>query len=278
MSAQPWFKFFPGDWRADSALRMCSPAARCLWIEMLCLMAEADPCGYLLVKGRPVSDRVLAVQAGMDAAEVIQAIAELEENGVLSRRPDGTIISRKMVRDSRKSAEQRARAEKRWAKENIEETKTGDAEADPGIMPQIPEARSQTPEIEDSSPNGDSPKVVVPFTQPKKRGTKQCPTNWQPSETTISVACDLGFTDATLDDELAAMRDYEFPRAYTDWDGVARNWLRRSAKRGPNGRTAKSTDRIEQRSAAIFGPMAAGAQEALNRRRGRWSLMPTDSD
>jgi len=50
---QPWLKFFPSDWRADPALRMCSLAARGLWIEMLCLMHEARPHGSLLVNGKP---------------------------------------------------------------------------------------------------------------------------------------------------------------------------------------------------------------------------------
>lgn len=103
MSAQPWFKFFPADWRSDSALRMCSPTARCLWIEMLCLMAEADPVGHLLVKGKPLSDRTLALLAGMAPEEVVEALADLEENEVFSRTSTGVPYSRKMVRDGDRS-------------------------------------------------------------------------------------------------------------------------------------------------------------------------------
>ena len=67
---QPWLKFFPSDWWADPALRMCSLAARGLWIEMLCLMHEARPHGSLLVSGRPVTAAQLANLVGGSVAEV----------------------------------------------------------------------------------------------------------------------------------------------------------------------------------------------------------------
>ena len=50
-----WFKFYPSDWRADPALRMCSIAARGLWMEMLCVMHEATPRGSLLINGKRVA-------------------------------------------------------------------------------------------------------------------------------------------------------------------------------------------------------------------------------
>lgn len=39
--SDPWLKFYPTDWRSDPALKMCSLAARGLWIEMIALMHEA---------------------------------------------------------------------------------------------------------------------------------------------------------------------------------------------------------------------------------------------
>ena len=45
----PWMKFYTADWRSDPALRMCSMAARGLWVEMICLMHEATPYGQLLI-------------------------------------------------------------------------------------------------------------------------------------------------------------------------------------------------------------------------------------
>jgi hypothetical protein len=118
-------------------------------------MYEADPCGHLLVKGRALSDRALAIQAGMTEVDVQSAMVDLETNGVFSRRPDGTVFSRKMVRDARKSAEQRKRAQARWTTENVDEIKSGNSEmhAEPMPRSQKPEARVQK---EDLSPSGDS--------------------------------------------------------------------------------------------------------------------------
>jgi hypothetical protein len=62
---RPWMKFYPSDWRADPALRMCSIAARGLWIEMICLMHEAAPRGSLRVNGQAVSEGQLAALAGI---------------------------------------------------------------------------------------------------------------------------------------------------------------------------------------------------------------------
>lgn len=93
MSA-PWFKFYPSDWRADPALRMCSIGARGLWMEMLCVMHEAEPRGSLLVNGNPVSDRQLAGLAGCSLKEAAGLIEELEAAGVFSREGETIICAR----------------------------------------------------------------------------------------------------------------------------------------------------------------------------------------
>lgn len=52
--SHPWMKFYPADWRADPGLRMCSGCcARGMWMEMLCLMHEAMPRGFLKLAGAP---------------------------------------------------------------------------------------------------------------------------------------------------------------------------------------------------------------------------------
>jgi hypothetical protein len=94
-------KFYPADWRADPALRMCSIGARGLWIEILCLMHEAEPYGYLRIKGHPITPKKLAILVGISASKVSDLLTELEAQGVFSRE-DGEIFSRRMVRDSHK--------------------------------------------------------------------------------------------------------------------------------------------------------------------------------
>ncbi len=103
MSEKPWMKFFPADWRADPALRMCSVAARGVWMEVLCLMHEAAPRGSLLVNGQPVSERQLASLCGITPRETAACMHELQEAGVYSTDSDGTIFSRRMRRDDEKA-------------------------------------------------------------------------------------------------------------------------------------------------------------------------------
>lgn len=100
---KPWMKFYPSDWRADQALRICTIAARGLWIEMLCIMHEADPEGCLLINDNPVTDSQLASLTGTPPDQLAELLAELESAGVFSRRRDGVIYSRRMTRDSKRA-------------------------------------------------------------------------------------------------------------------------------------------------------------------------------
>lgn len=97
---RPAFQFYPGDWQRDAALRSCSVGARGLWIEMICVMHQAEPYGCLLINGRPVDTPALARIVGATAKEVTTWLAELESAGVFTR-VDGAITSRRMVRDER---------------------------------------------------------------------------------------------------------------------------------------------------------------------------------
>lgn len=104
---QSWMKFYPTDWRADAELRMCGLAARGLWVEMISIMHAAETVGSLLVNGRTISARQLAMLAGATEAEVSVLLAELEDAGVFSRDGDGTIYSRRMRRDVEKAVRDR---------------------------------------------------------------------------------------------------------------------------------------------------------------------------
>jgi hypothetical protein len=96
-------KFYPSDWRADPALRTCSIAARGLWIEMLCIMHEAEPYGSLLIKGKRIDKKQLASLCGILEKECVVLMLELEGFGVFERDLDGTIYSRRMRRDHAKA-------------------------------------------------------------------------------------------------------------------------------------------------------------------------------
>lgn len=106
-SSQPWMKFYPRDWRGDQALRLVSLQARGLWIEMLCLMHEATPYGYLLVGGQPVSDAALARVVGASVEEIQALLVELHNAGVSRKTRAGVVYSKRMTDDHKRSVEGR---------------------------------------------------------------------------------------------------------------------------------------------------------------------------
>lgn len=110
--ADPWMKFFPSDWRADPALRLCGMAARGLWIEMIGIMHEATPRGLLLVKGVAPSTKQLAALVGGAVDEVEILLSELEAAGVFSRKRNGVIFSRRMEADENRARKNRENGRK----------------------------------------------------------------------------------------------------------------------------------------------------------------------
>lgn len=152
MSAQPWMKFYPRDWRGDQALRACSVAARGLWMECLCIMHEAKPYGHLLLNGDRVDDDALARMAGVSVDEARSLMAELRKAGVFSLTREGVVYSRRMTKDYGRTQKGAKAAKKRWSQaiENNEENNqpNGSPNGYPNGNPttQKPEARDQIEE------------------------------------------------------------------------------------------------------------------------------------
>jgi len=96
---RPAFQFYPGDWLRDTALRSVSVGARGAWIDMLCMMHDGTPYGYLKVNLKVILPVNLARILGATLDEVEGWLAELAQAGVYSIDPDGCIYSRRMVRD-----------------------------------------------------------------------------------------------------------------------------------------------------------------------------------
>jgi hypothetical protein len=98
---RPSFQFYPGDWLRSADLRACSIGARGLWLDMLCLMHEGSPYGYLRVGNLVIHAVNLAPIVGCELTDVERWLSELSTAGVLSMDPTGCIFSRRMVRDER---------------------------------------------------------------------------------------------------------------------------------------------------------------------------------
>lgn len=95
---RPAFQFYPGDWLRSADLRSCSVGARGLWIEMICLMHDGSPYGYLKVNNKVILPHNLARMVGATTQEVEGWLAELSDAGVYSLDGD-CIYSRRMVKD-----------------------------------------------------------------------------------------------------------------------------------------------------------------------------------
>lgn len=104
MSGVVWSKFYWSDWSDDKALKLCSLAAQGLWMRLLCIAAEAEPMGHVAVNGKPLTPPEMAEIVGKPLTEIEPLLAELKARGVCAVFR-GRIISKRMVKDARKSAE-----------------------------------------------------------------------------------------------------------------------------------------------------------------------------
>jgi hypothetical protein len=151
MTTTIWSKFFWADWLADTNLRRCSPAARGLWMDMLCLAAQASPYGYLAKDGAPLDTARLARNVSMSEGDVVALVAELENEHVFSRDRHGRIYSRRMVREAklRKAAQasgKRGGNPSLCAAREIRRTLKGRDKGPVAPISQKPESISQEPD------------------------------------------------------------------------------------------------------------------------------------
>lgn len=73
--SRPSFQFYPGDWQKNANLRRCSPAARGVWMDILCLLHDSE--GEYGVLRWPLKDIANAASAPMTL------VRELVAKGVL---------------------------------------------------------------------------------------------------------------------------------------------------------------------------------------------------
>lgn len=108
MPRLPYLKFYPSDWHGEVLLRSCSPVARVVWFEMILAMHEAEPRGYLYVGGSGIKEgdvTMIARIANVKPSEAKRALLELKTANVYGISDDGTLFSRRMVREEAKANE-----------------------------------------------------------------------------------------------------------------------------------------------------------------------------
>lgn len=225
MTRMRWMKWWPSDFASDPAVRMCSLAARGLWVEMIGLAHAAEPYGHVLVNGRAPTAKQLASMVGSTEREIARLLAELEDAGVFSRADDGAIYSRRMVRD--KAASDLGRQH-------------GKAGGNPilqggGLTP--PDKSGVKLEAEREKEEEEPPSLPSVVRSP--RGGR-LPPDWTPSDDDAHFALSLGLDDRAV---AANFRDYWHAKAgkdatKLDWPATWRGWCRREAeRRGPKRAT-----------------------------------------
>lgn len=154
---RPAFQFYPSDWRTDTALQFCSLAARGLWVEMMCIAHECDPYGHLVVNGRPMTVSQIGRLVGISEKECRKLLAELFDAGVPSRTEEGTIYSRRMVRDEEIRNKRAA-----GGAAGADHGKKGASHGSKGGRPVKKEAQEETPLGENGRGVSEPPKEPPP--------------------------------------------------------------------------------------------------------------------
>lgn len=149
----PWAKWFWGDWLSALDLRQCSPAARGVWMDMLCVCAQSQPPGYLKVAGQALDNAGIAKLCGITVEEAVRLVGELEMHHVFSRTRDQIIYSRRLVRQEarrerlRENGSKGGKASKRGRKGIFSTTEQSQEQATERATEQRPEQRQeQAPE------------------------------------------------------------------------------------------------------------------------------------
>lgn len=233
MKRRPWFKFHTQDWRADPNLRMCSPAARGLWADMLSLMHEAEPYGHLLVGGVAPSNAQLARLLSIDEALIGALIGDLSDNLVFSRTNAGVIFSRRMVRDAEVSNEGRENISKRWGNS----TKSRGITSSPNRPPsRVPIAENHADPITKSQISESDNTSSLRSDVPPQRKSK-IDRSLTLSDGGRLYATEHGVLNGEAEAVWDAFKDYHVARAtaFADWDAAWRTWVRNHSKFAARG-------------------------------------------
>jgi hypothetical protein len=187
-------------------------------MDLLCIAAEADPKGFVLVAGRACDAKVIARMTGGLMDEVTVLLVELEEHGVFSRNEAGAIYSRRMVADNA-----RARGSPPQVAPSGEDL----------FGTQKPEARVQKPDSRKGRARAGAPHAL--------------PDDWELTRNDLAYAAEHGFSERETRSLGDAFRDHHRNKGTKgiDWEAGFRTWVRNEIKfsknrGGLNGKAANA--------------------------------------
>lgn len=274
---RPAFQFYTKDWRTNPKLRRCSPAARGVWVDLMCLLHDAEEYGVLRW---PLKDLASSVGASM------AHVRELVDKGVLKGSDQGVgpyiytpkhagklgdpVVLVEASSDPCWYCSRFVRDE--WVRgRRGENTRFDENHQPPSRSPTrtIGERQGDGPPVSNLlSPTSGIPQGPAgPSADAKPRPSRKCPKAFEVTPDLVQWANEHvpGIPVAGLQRETDKFRDHTFAHAITDWVGAWRNWMRRAA---------------EGRGYAMAGPV--NKQEALEQRNGKvaadWAAQPGHSN
>jgi hypothetical protein len=271
---RPAFQFYTKDWQTNLKLRRCSPAARGVWIDVLCLMHQSDEYGVLRW-----SLKEIANTAGASLAHV----RELADKGVLKGGDQGCEPYIFTPRHAGKVGDPVVLIEatrtacwysSRFVRDEYVRGRRGEGTRfDTDHQPE-----SRSPKVRVGDELGDGPPVSnLQFTNPlqepsvpseggtaKPRAARKCPKWFEVDEKLRAWAAD-GFSAVDLALETDKFRDHTFGHAITDWPGAWRNWIRKAAEFRPRGAAPLNRqEALEKRNRTVADEWAQGDQNATH--------------
>ena len=259
---KPWMKWYPADWRAEPKLRLCSRAARSFWMDVLGLMHEAEPYGYLIVAGIRPTAAQLAALLGDSERDVAKWMAELAAVEVFSVDHDGTIFSRRMLRDKAKAETDRANGKGGGNPRLRDPDNDG---VNPPDKAHMPEARKKEPEANASGKKHAIPKTFM----------------LTPERHAVAVGKGIPHERVAAEFERFCTWAIANNRKYANWDAAWRNWCsspyqqshqnspsspgQRPSPPGSSGIVRASMAVIAANSRREHGPVGVQGGEAFDR-------------
>lgn len=267
---RPAFQFYTKDWQTNLKLRRCSPAARGVWMDVLCLMHQSEEYGVLRWPLKEIANT---------AGAALPLVKELVSKGVLKGGDQGCapyIFTPKhagkegapvvLLEATRAACWYSSRfIRDEYVRGRRGESTRFDAENQPpnrqpkgglgeqsGYGPPVSNLQSTDPLKKPTVSNEGG--AATP------RATRKCPKSFNVTDELLAWAAEQHPTvDAAHETE--KLRDHTFGNAISDWAGAWRNWIRRAgefrggAKSGPaiNKQTA-----IEARNRTVADEWAAG--------------------
>lgn len=282
MSERPAFQFYPADWLRNANLRRCSHAARGAWMDVLCLLHDADEYGVV---------RWPLAEIAQASGAPLELLTELVTKGVLKGADQGaqpyvyrakhagklgepvTLVepgdgpcwySSRFVRDehirknrgvaSRFTAGNQPTRQPPTEPTGQPTRRVGDGRGDgegDGASIALASALALRSVGEASTSSKDQEQKHASSKDAAGKRGARLPADWTPSAALVAhMAKKCPRVDQSA--ELESFRDHWTAKpgkdaCKLDWDATYRNWIRTAAKRLPRdvGRPLSAPERVE---------------------------------